>query len=129
MNALRRILADGRAAAGTRPALVHDGRRWSYAELEALADETGRALRRSGIGAGSRVGVRLPNSPDLVAAYMAVWGLDATVVEANPSLGPAQAEALFRRSGVAATWTGPVRSRRPRPPASPIGRPASRWPA
>lgn len=103
MNGLRRILADGRAAAGPRPALVHDGRRWSYPELETLADETGRALRRSGIGAGSRVGVRLPNSPDLVAAYMAVWGLDATVVEASPSLSPAQAEALFRRSGVAAT--------------------------
>jgi long-chain acyl-CoA synthetase len=103
MNALRRVLAEGRAAAGSRPALVHDGRPWSYAELVALADETERALFRHGAGAGARIGVRLPNSPHLVAAYMAAWGLDATVVEASPSLGPARQEALFRRSGVVAT--------------------------
>jgi long-chain acyl-CoA synthetase len=103
MNPLRQILADARAAGPQRPALVHDGRHWSYAELSSLADETGRALRKRGIGAGSRVGVRLPNSPDLVAAYMAIWGLDAAVVEASPSLGPSEQEALFRFSGVAAT--------------------------
>jgi hypothetical protein len=38
MNALRRALSEGRAAAGSRPALVHDGKRWSYAELEALTE-------------------------------------------------------------------------------------------
>src|SRR5688572_976954 len=103
MNPLRQILADARAAGPQRPALVHDGRHWSYAEMESLADATGRALRERGVGAGSRVGVRLPNSPDLVAAYMAIWGLDAVVVEANPSLGPSEEAALFRRSGVAAT--------------------------
>ena len=103
MNPLRQILAEARAAGPQRPALVHDGRHWSYAELSSLADETGRALRKRGVGAGSRVGVRLPNSPDLVAAYMAIWGLDAVVVEASPSLGPSEQEALFRFSGVAAT--------------------------
>jgi len=103
MSALRRVLADGRAAAGSRPALVHDGRRWSYGELESLADETQRTLRGHGVGPGSRVGVRLPNSPQLVAAYMAVWGQGATVVEASPSLGPAREAALFAGGGVAAT--------------------------
>ena len=103
MSALRRLLSEGRAEAGSRPALVHDGRRWSYAELEALSDHTQRALRAHGVGAGSRVGVRLPNSPHLVAAYMAVWGQGATVVEASPSLGPAREAALFGRSGVTAT--------------------------
>jgi acyl-CoA synthetase (AMP-forming)/AMP-acid ligase II len=103
MNPLRRLLSDGRAAAGSRPALVHDGRHWSYADLEDLAEETARALRAQDVGPGSRVGVRLPNSPHLVAAYMAAWGEGATIVEANPSLGPAREEALFRRSGVAAT--------------------------
>lgn len=102
MNPLRQVLTDGRAAAGSRPALVHDGRRWSYPELETLVEETARAMRAHGVGPGSRVGVRLPNSPHLVAAYMAAWAQGATVVEANPSLGPAREEALFRRSGVAA---------------------------
>ena len=103
MNPLRQVLAEALAEGPQRTALVHEGRRWSYAELSDLADETGRALRTLGVGAGSRVGVRLPNSPGLVAAYMATWGLDAAVVEASPSLGPAEQEALFRRSGAVAT--------------------------
>jgi acyl-CoA synthetase (AMP-forming)/AMP-acid ligase II len=103
MNPLRQVLAEARAAGPERTALVHEGRRWSYAELSNLADETERALRKLGVGAGSRVGVRLPNSPELIAAYMATWGLDAAVVEASPSLGSAEQEALFRRSGAVAT--------------------------
>jgi acyl-CoA synthetase (AMP-forming)/AMP-acid ligase II len=103
MNPLRQVLAEARANGPQRTALVHEGRRWSYAELSDLADETERALRKLGVGAGSRVGVRLPNSPELVAAYMAAWSLDAAVVEASPSLGPSEQEALFRRSGALAT--------------------------
>jgi acyl-CoA synthetase (AMP-forming)/AMP-acid ligase II len=121
MSALRRLLTEGGAAAGSRPALVHDERRWSYAELTALADQTERALRGHGVGPGSRVGVRLPNSPHLVAAYMAVWGLDATVVEASPSLGPAREAALFRRSGVTAT-VGPGGAVAPAAPAERVER-------
>jgi acyl-CoA synthetase (AMP-forming)/AMP-acid ligase II len=114
MNPLRRILADARASGPERIALVHQGRRWTYAELEGLCDGTARALRERGVGAGARVGVLLPNSPELVAAYMAVWGLDATVVEASPSPGAALEQALFRRSGVVAT-VGPGREVRPVP--------------
>ncbi len=65
-----------------RTALVHQGGRWSYAELDRRADRTAAGLRALGIDAGDRVVVQLPNIPELVYLSLALFRLGALPVYA-----------------------------------------------
>ncbi|MER6912748.1 amino acid adenylation domain-containing protein [Streptomyces sp. NPDC000594] len=66
-------------------AVVHGGRRWSYAELDAVADRAARRLRALGAGPGSRVGVALGRAPETVAVLLGVLRAGAAVVPLDPS--------------------------------------------
>ena len=85
---LARILTDGAAVHGDRPALWFDGAALSYAELDRRAAVAARELRERGVGAGDRVAIKLPNSPAFVAAYFGALRLGAVVVPLNPLLAP-----------------------------------------
>ncbi|MEZ4236686.1 MAG: LLM class flavin-dependent oxidoreductase [Myxococcota bacterium] len=75
------------------PALSGGGRTWTYAELDAWSAGWAAALRDRGVAAGSRVGVRLPHGPDLLAALLAIWRLGAAYVPLDPD-HPAQRQRL-----------------------------------
>ncbi len=85
---LARILTDGAAVHGDRPALWFDGAALSYAELDRRAAVAARELRERGAGAADRVAIKLPNSPAFVAAYFGALRLGAVVVPLNPLLAP-----------------------------------------
>jgi amino acid adenylation domain-containing protein len=72
-----------RASAAHRPnavALVCDGRRLTYAELDAKADSTASALARSGVVRGDRVAICLPNCSAAVVAAFGASRAGATFV-------------------------------------------------
>lgn len=50
-----------------------DGRSWTYAELRDAAARVAAGLRAAGIAPGRRVGLFLPNGPDLVFALYGSW--------------------------------------------------------
>ena len=51
---------------------AHGARPLTYATLRALVDRTVRALNDLGIGRGDRVGVVLPNGPEMATAFLCV---------------------------------------------------------
>lgn len=62
------------AEAPDRTGLWHeDGRHWSYAALRDAAARVAAGLRAAGVQPGQRVGVFLPNSPELVLALYGSW--------------------------------------------------------
>jgi long-chain acyl-CoA synthetase len=83
---LATLLADAAARAPDRPALVCEGERLTYAELDVLAARAAGALRERGVGRGDTVALVLPNVPASIAAYHGVLRLGATVVPLNPLL-------------------------------------------
>src|SRR4051794_29302429 len=54
-----------------REALVTRSGRWSYAELDVLADRTAAALWALGLRPGDRVAMALPNDVDAVTVFHA----------------------------------------------------------
>jgi len=55
-------------------------RPFTTAQLEARANQVGRALAARGVGVGDRVGLELRNSPELVAALFGAWKVGAAPV-------------------------------------------------
>src|SRR5579871_6994415 len=55
-------------------------RPFTTAQLEARANQMGRALAARGVGVGDRVGLELRNSPELVSALFGAWKVGAAPV-------------------------------------------------
>ncbi|WP_210588517.1 class I adenylate-forming enzyme family protein [Streptomyces sp. GESEQ-35] len=75
-----------------RAALVFEGREYSLAELDALADGLAGTLARRGVRAGDRVALMSSNRPEFVVAVRAVWRLGAAVVLLSPAWKRAEVE-------------------------------------
>lgn len=96
-DVLERPLAEG----PDREALVTASGRWSYAELDALADRAAGALSALGVRAGDRVAAALPNDVEVVAAFHGVMRLGAIWVGINRALAPPEKAFLLDDSGAA----------------------------
>ena len=82
-----------------REALVTRSGRWTYAELDRLADRAAHALAELGVQMGDRVGGALPNDIDVVLAFHGAMRLGAVWVGVNRALAPPEKRYLLADSG------------------------------
>lgn len=74
-----------------RVALIfEDGRRWSYAELDAAAGGVAQALRDAGVRRGERIALYLRNSPELLFALFACWKVGAVPITVSSMYNAAE---------------------------------------
>ena len=65
-------------------ALVFFDRGITYGQLDAVVDSLAAGLQAKGLEKGDRVSLFMPNCPQLVMAYEAVWRCGAVAVPSNP---------------------------------------------
>jgi acyl-CoA synthetase (AMP-forming)/AMP-acid ligase II len=80
------------------PALIEDGRTWSFAELWADARQAIAACLAHGIGEGDRVAIWAPNCREWVLAAIGVMGAGAAVVPLNTRLKGREAGDILHRT-------------------------------
>ena len=69
-------------------ALVGRHNRYTFREVDRMADAAAAALHRCGIGPGDRVAASLPNQCEIVIAYLGAMRLGAVWVGINMALAP-----------------------------------------
>ena len=67
------------------PAIVSGDAVWSYADVEARANQLARYLRNRGVAAGDLVGLMVERSPDAVVAILAILKAGAAYLPLDPS--------------------------------------------
>jgi len=98
-------------ACGARPdheALVGRHNRYTFREVDALADAAAAALHHSGIGPGDRVAASLPNQCEIVIAYLGAMRLGAVWVGINMALAPPEKLYMLRDSDTRLLITTPA---------------------
>src|SRR4030043_385791 len=90
---------------GEYEALYFEGTWHTNVEINHDANLLGNALKGLGINKGDRVAIQMPNSPDLLSAFPAIYKIGAVVVPLSPLLRPDQAAYIYRDSGAKATIT------------------------
>jgi long-chain acyl-CoA synthetase len=68
------------------PAIIHEGRTYSYGELMEQIDRCGRALKEAGVKPGDRVALMMNNRPEFAVAYNATVKIGAIIVPINTFL-------------------------------------------
>ena len=90
---------------GTREALAFRAAggdtRWTYNELWERAVEVACALRASGVGKDTRVGVLMTNRPEWISAFFGITLAGAVAVTLSTFSTPAELEYLLNSSCVA----------------------------
>jgi long-chain acyl-CoA synthetase len=81
---LDRLLRTVAAAHPDRTALIFFDRVITFGELDATVDRLVGALQARGVGKGDRVSVFMPNCPQAIISYEAIWRAGAIAVPSNP---------------------------------------------
>ena len=68
-----------------RPCTVFKGAVISYREVNALSNQMAAALVEMGVKKGDRVGIFMPNTPQIVIAYFGILKAGGVVVAVNPT--------------------------------------------
>jgi long-chain acyl-CoA synthetase len=97
---LARLLADAARYYPHAPAFHFEGRTTSYAELAEQAWRFAGALAGLGVTKGTRVGLILPNSPQVIVAFFATLRLGGVVVLNNPLYTERELEHQLGDAGV-----------------------------
>jgi benzoate-CoA ligase family protein len=84
-----------REGRGDRTALHTDAGRWSYREVQALANRYANVLSSAGVAPEQRVIIALPDGPNYVGALFGILKIGAVVVMVNPELKPDAIEYFF----------------------------------
>lgn len=84
------------------PALVHEGRQWTYGELAGRVERLRKALTQVGVAAGDRVAYLGPNYPSFVETMFATMAAGAIFVPLNTRLAPPELAFMLRDAGVRA---------------------------
>lgn len=87
MNAAE-LARESIAKYGEYTAFQYEGREWSNIEHAAYSARLAAVLREGGVGPGDRVPVVMPNCPEVLACFQAIWKLGAVIVPTTPQLGP-----------------------------------------
>ena len=88
-----------------REALLFEGTRYSWRDLNSRINRTANALRGSGVTKGDKVALFLPNSLELVELYWAIAKVGAVAVPLSPLLRGAGLASLVRDSDAVALVT------------------------
>ncbi len=82
-----------------KPAMIHEDKSISYAELDPLLDRLAAALQREGVGKGDAVAILAASSIDYGAAFFAALRAGGVPAPLQPSATPAQLAAMIADSG------------------------------
>ena len=69
-----------------KTAILYEGRAFTYADVEAMANRAGNGLRALGVRSGDRVLLLLPDCPEFVAAWFGAIKIGAVAVPTNTAL-------------------------------------------
>ncbi len=92
--------ADRVAIRDLDPATLAEGRTLTYADLLAAARGAAAGLGEAGVRRGTRVGLALPNSAELIVGYYATWYAGGVVVPLNPAAREGEIEQQLADAGV-----------------------------
>jgi len=105
-------IAQATRTAPHRVSVLHEGSRYTYAELSSFIERLGAGLRQCGIRRRERIALLLPNCPEYVGCYLGVTSIGAIAVSLNPALNSEEIAFILDDTNASAVITNPEGARK-----------------
>ena len=102
------VLSDAASAHPEQRALLFEGERITYGELDRRAAVAAAALEERGVRKNDHVALMLPNTPDYIAAYFGVLRLGAVAVPLNVLLAQPEVDTRLEAASPTAFVDSPL---------------------
>lgn len=100
-----KLLEDKAKEHPDKEAIIFEGQRITYKELDEKAERLAHFLMKRGVERGDKVSIWLPNLPEWIVAWFAVPKIGAVVVPTDPWLKSGEIEYMFNDSDTKAVIT------------------------
>jgi long-chain acyl-CoA synthetase len=84
---------------GERVIIIFEGREITNVEIVRASRKLGNALNNLGVKRGDRVILQMPNCPEVLQGFQAVWKIGAVVVPINYLVGEEETAYIYKDSG------------------------------
>lgn len=97
MNIARLALTS--LSVGEHVSIIYEGRQYTNAQMDRAARKLGKALKKLGVQRGDRVILQMPNSPEVLQSFQAIWKIGAIAVPINYQIGVEETAYIYQDSG------------------------------
>jgi long-chain acyl-CoA synthetase len=94
------ILEESVQKYGDKPCIDFMGKKFTYAQIGEMVDNTAKGLAEMGVKKGDRVGLYMPNSPYYPVMFFAATKIGATAVNFSPAMSLEQLEEQVKDSQI-----------------------------
>ncbi len=84
---------------GEHVSLVYEGTEYTNLQMRHTAKRFGNALKGLEVRRGDRVIIQMPNCPEVLESFQAIWSMGAVVVPINFLVGDEETAYIYRDSG------------------------------
>ena len=92
-------LAQTSLSAGEHISIFFEGMEYTNVQMDKAARKLGGALKKLGVQRGDRIILQMPNSPEVLQSFQAIWKIGAIAVPINYQVGVEETAYIYRDSG------------------------------
>ena len=92
---------------GEHVSYIFEGNEITNVQMDRAARRFGNALKKLGVSRGDRVIMQMPNTPEVLQAFQAIWRIGAIAVPINYMVGQEEINFIYKDSGVHTVITSP----------------------
>ncbi len=92
---------------GEHVSIIFEGSEYTNVQMDKAACRLGNALKQLGVGPQDRVILQMPNAPEVLQSFQAVWKIGAVCVPVNFQVGAEEIAYIYQDSGAATVITAP----------------------
>lgn len=92
---------------GEHVSYIFEGKEITNVQMDRAARRFGNALKKLGVSRGDRVIMQMPNTPEVLQAFQAIWRIGAVAVPINYMVGQEEINFIYKDSGVHTVITSP----------------------
>ena len=84
---------------GEHVSIIFEGREWTNVEMGQTSARLANALKSLGVGHSDRVIIQMPNCPEVLQSFIAVYSIGGVVVPINFMVGEAETAYIYEDTG------------------------------
>jgi long-chain acyl-CoA synthetase len=92
---------------GEHTSYIFEGKEITNFQMDRVARRFGNALLKLGVSRGDRVIMQMPNCPEVLQAFQAIWRIGAIALPINYLVGQEEINFIYQDSGVHTVITSP----------------------